>query len=70
MNELIMKKLIKYKLNAAEAIVEHLPLEISKEIKVLGRVILESLNESSQEMNKQADKKSKPSDNLNNVIIE
>lgn len=70
MNELLVKNFIKYKLNTAEAIVEQLPLEVSKEIKALGRVILESLNESSQEMNGQSDKKSKPKDKLNNVIIE
>jgi hypothetical protein len=70
MNELLVRNLIRYKLNAAEAIVERLPLEISKEIKALGRVILESLNEGSQEMKKQPDKETKPSNNLKNVIIE
>lgn len=70
MNELLVKCLIKYKLNAAEIMVDRLPSEISKEIKVLGRVILESLNESSQEMKDQSDKKSKPSGKLSNVIIE
>lgn len=70
MNELLVRNLIRYKLNAAEAIVERLPLEISEEIEALGRVFLESLNEGSQEMKKQPDKKSKPLDNLKNVIIE
>jgi hypothetical protein len=70
MNELLVRNLIRYKLNAAEAIVERLPLEISEEIEALGRVILECLNEGSQEMKKQPDKKSKPLDNIKNVIIE
>lgn len=70
MNEILIKELIKCKLNAASTIIGHLPPETAEEIRSFGRVILESLNESYRETNWQPSKKSKPSDKLSNVPIE
>lgn len=47
MNRLLIKKLIKYKLNAADVIIDWIPLNKAKKIKDLGKIILEELNECS-----------------------
>lgn len=70
MNEALIKKLIKYKLDAASTIIDHLPPDMSEEIRSMGRVILENLNESVRGINEQPSKKSKPLDKLSNVQIE
>ncbi len=59
MNEKIIKKLIRYKMNTAAKILDHLPSSISEEIKDTGRIILESINENYQEMKEQPPEKSK-----------
>ena len=70
MNEALIKELIKHKLNAADIIVNSLPTQISEEIKNLGRVILDSVNESCNEMKEKPTQKSKGSDKLDNIPIE
>lgn len=70
MDDKLIKELIKCKLNAAGAIIEHMPPELSKEIKNMGIAILEGLNESSLEMKEQGSGKTKPSDKLYNVPVE
>jgi len=70
MNEELINKFVKYKINIAGKLVEHLPTKASAELKDLGRLIIESVNESVLEMKEQPTKKSTPSDKLNNVPIE
>ena len=70
MNKALIKGLIKYKLNAADTIVNSLPPKISEEIKNFSRVILESVNESCNEMKEQAASKAKRSDKVDNIPIE
>ncbi|KUO70203.1 MAG: hypothetical protein APF77_23275 [Clostridia bacterium BRH_c25] len=70
MNEVFIKEIIKYKLHTANTIIGQLPPELSEEIRKIGKVILESLNEGFQDIKDQPAKKAKPSDKLNNVSIE
>ncbi len=70
MNETLIKHLVKYKLKAAGAIISHLPPKLSGEIMDLGRMILEGINECSQELKEQPSQESKPSDQLDNILIE
>jgi hypothetical protein len=70
MDEELIRKLVKYKLNAAGTIVDRLPLKMSSELKDLGRVILESIDESAREIKERPGEKPKPSDHLDNVPIE
>jgi hypothetical protein len=70
MDEELINKLIKYKLNAVGKIVDRMPEKMSAEIKDFGRVILESVNENVREMKEQPSKETKPSDKLNHVPIE
>ncbi|SKA77865.1 hypothetical protein SAMN05443428_10275 [Caloramator quimbayensis] len=68
MNETLIKKFIGYKLSTADKIINYLPLEVSKELRDLGRIILESLNENAQKIKEKPSVKSK--DKLNNITIE
>lgn len=70
MNEVLIKELIKCKLNAADRVINNLPPEISKEIKDLSRLILESINESCSERKENKESKPKASNKLENVPIE
>ncbi len=70
MNETLIKELVKYKLRAATAIVDHLPPELSGEIKELGRVLLESINEGFQEIKNHPSQESKPAKKLDDIPIE
>lgn len=49
MNEMLIKKVIQYKLNLANTVVEMLPTTVADEVKNLRRLILESMNEAFQE---------------------
>ncbi|QCX33124.1 hypothetical protein FDN13_05090 [Caloramator sp. E03] len=68
MNEKLIKKIIDYKLSAADTIINNLPSGVSKELRDLGRIILESLNENAQKIKEKPAGKSK--DKLNNITIE
>ncbi|GIM30007.1 hypothetical protein CPJCM30710_26730 [Clostridium polyendosporum] len=70
MNEKLIKKFIKYKLSVVGKIVDRLPLKMSKELKNLGLIIIESINESSQKTKERPASKLKSSDKLNNITIE
>ena len=70
MNETIIKEVIKFKLQAAETLVDCLPTKVSEEIKDLGRIILQSVNENMNLINENSSKKSKQSDKLNDIPIE
>ena len=47
MNRLLIKKLMRYKLKAADIILYWMPLNKAKKIKDLGKIILEELNKCS-----------------------
>lgn len=68
MNEALIKRVIKLKLNAAETLANQLPREISKEFKDFSRIVLEAVNESYQEFKEKP--KSLNSNKLNNISIE
>ena len=70
MNEALIKELIKYKLNAAGTIIDHLPAEMSEEIRNVGKTILEGLNESSRKMIEETSREKKTSNKLNSVPVE
>ncbi|MDD2492221.1 MAG: hypothetical protein PHV12_08550 [Bacteroidales bacterium] len=69
MNEALIKELIKYKLNAANLIVNSLPHNVTEEIRGLGRIIIEGINEGCKDINQQNITNSKKSKNLNNITI-
>ena len=64
MNETLVKNIVKYKLNAAEKLLDCLPSEISNSLKDLGRLMLKSINENSQELKEQPINKTKPGGRL------
>jgi hypothetical protein len=70
MNEILLKKIIKLKLNTAETVINQLPPEISKGFKEFGRIIFECVNEGFQETTENPSEKSKSSNKLNNISIE
>jgi hypothetical protein len=57
MNDSLLKSIIKRKLQVAEKIVDHLPDEVSGKIKHFSKVILEGINECSQELGESSSKK-------------
>ncbi len=63
MNEKLLKQFIRLKLDAAGAVIEHMPQPLSKEIQKAGRIILEVMNE-----NNAAGEKA--SAGINNIHIE
>jgi hypothetical protein len=70
MNEELVKKIIQYKLQAASKIVNRLPADMSNEMKDLGRIILDSLNEGFQEIKKLPENKMKSKNVISNIRIE
>lgn len=70
MNEALIKKLIKYKLCAADAILGSMPPKVSDEIRSFGRVVLEGLNEGFSMVEEKAVLKSKGTGKLDNIPIE
>jgi hypothetical protein len=70
MNEVLIKELVKFKLNAADALLDSMPSKVSEEIRSFGKVILESVNESCKEMKEKPPSKAKPSSKIDNVVIE
>lgn len=49
MNEVLIKKVIQYKLNVINTVVELLPANVADEVKNIRAIILESVNEAFQE---------------------
>jgi hypothetical protein len=70
MNEMLIKNLIKYKLNIVESIIDTLPEKMSEDAKNLGKIILEGVNESFQEIKEQPVKKPKSEVKLENITID
>jgi hypothetical protein len=70
MNEILIKNLVKYKLNVADSIINCLPAKMSEDLKSLDKIILDSANESLQDIKEQPVKKTKPENKLQNVEIE
>jgi hypothetical protein len=70
MNEVLIKELIKLKLNAANKVVNNLPPKMSEEIKDFGRIVLEGVTESCNEIKAQPASKPKHPGKLENVTIE
>jgi hypothetical protein len=70
MNEVLIKNLIKYKMNVADSVINSLPAKMSEDLKSLRKIILDSVNESYQDIKDQPVKKSKPENKLQNVEIE
>ena len=64
MNEELIRKLVKWKLDATDKLIDRLPERLSMEIKQFGRIFLESVTERVQEKNEQ------PTNPLNPVPIE
>lgn len=69
MNEKLIKDLVKFKLNAADEILSHLPQKISNEVQDLARIILEGVNENLKTIDERH-KKTKSSSKLNDIPIE
>lgn len=70
MNEALVKKVIQYKLNIAGSLIELLPSKVSDEVKSLGKVIMESMNENFQDKTKAHDQPTKSTEGINSVTIE
>lgn len=70
MNEVLIKELVKYKLNAASIIINHLPPKMTKELSSLGRCILDSVIESLNETKDQSMKTSDKGGKIDNITIE
>jgi hypothetical protein len=68
MNEELLKSIIKSKLKIAEKMVDHLPDEVSGEIKRFGKMVIEGINEFSQD--KQENPQKKQSKELEKIPIE
>lgn len=70
MNEKLIKELIRCKLDAANTIIDHMPSEMSEEIRNVGRVILEGLNESLEGIKERPSCKTGSSEKLNSIPVE
>ena len=69
MDKALINKLVKYKINLANKLVEYLPSKAAEEVKNLGRSLIESAYESASEPQEQPAKKSNPSHKSNNIPI-
>lgn len=70
MDEELINRIIKLKLDMTKKLIDQMPEKISSEIKDLGKTILKSINENIQEEMVQPCKKSKSADRLNHIKIE
>lgn len=70
MNEELIKNIIKYKLTKADKILNRLPEEMSDNLRNLSKIILKSINESSQEIKDEPVKKRETKNGLKNIEIE
>ncbi|MCQ1529039.1 MULTISPECIES: hypothetical protein [Lutispora] len=70
MNEALIKELIKYKLNAANAIVNSMPPKAAEEIRSFSRIIMEGIEEGCKAMNEKNTLNSKKSNKLDKIDIE
>lgn len=70
MNEKLLKQLIRLKLDAAGAVIEHMPRLLSNEMQKAGRIILEVMNERMQDMKGNDSGMEKASAELDSIHIE
>ena len=70
MNETLIKKIVKLKIDAASKIIECLPSKMSEEIITLGKIALAGINESLREKEMKTIKVVKHSNVLNNINVE
>jgi hypothetical protein len=70
MNEDFVKKVISYKLHAANALIDRLPSKASAELKDLGRIIAQSIDENMSETKEQATKKADSPNKPNSIPID
>lgn len=70
MNEALIKNIIKYKLTTADRILNQLPQEMSNNLRNLSKIVLKSINESSQEIKNEPVKKREAKSGLKNIEIE
>lgn len=70
MNEALIKNIVQLKLTAAGKILDHLPSETSDSLKKLGKIILESINESSPITKNGPVNKAKSGDKINSIKID
>lgn len=68
MNEDMIRKLVRFKLSALHAMIDSMPEDLAEEIRGLGKVVLESVNEFEAEA--ELERKSGGKDELNSVTIE
>jgi len=69
-NEKLIKELIRLKLRAADAVLDQLPPELSEEIRSLGRIVVEALNEGVEGMEAAKGKEIKASGGINTIPVE
>ncbi len=70
MNEALIKNIIKYKLATADRILNQLPQEMSNNLRNLSKIVLKSINESSQEIKNEPVNKKEAKNGLKNIEIE
>jgi hypothetical protein len=70
MDDELINRIVKLKLETAEKLLDRMPEKMSSEFRNMGRAILKSLNENSQEIKEHPPEKPKPSEQLNHVPIE
>ncbi|HWT27574.1 MAG TPA: hypothetical protein VN131_06510 [Mobilitalea sp.] len=70
MNEELVRRVVKYKLNAANNLIDKLPEDLQKDINSIRRVITECLNEIPSEPKEQSTEKKQSANQLNKINIE
>ena len=70
MNKKLLKQLIRFKLDAAGAVIEHMPWSLSKGVREFGVIILEALNERMQDIKEPYAGKENASGGINNIPVE
>lgn len=66
MNETLIKELIKYKIRAANEIINSMPSGVADEIRKLGRIVLEGIEEGCKSL---GDTGYEGKNKINNIII-
>lgn len=69
MNKALIKNIIQFKLTTAEKILDRLPKEMSSNLRNLGALVLDNINEGTQQTKDETVSKTKSSV-LNNIKIE
>jgi len=67
MNETLLKELIKYKIRVANEIINSMPPHLAAEIRKIGRIVMEGIEEGCKSLHEQKDE---GGNKLNNIVIE